>query len=79
MSQPILGTNNALVTDVQGQSQASAYVIVYEIQLPDSNIGGTGIDKLFFHDGRNGTSDITWYSLDNESEIFSANSNNIAF
>ena len=74
MSQPILGTNNALVTDVQGQSQASAYVIVYEIQLPDSNIGGTGIDKLFFHDGRNGTSDITWYSLDNESDFGSSSS-----
>ena len=74
MSQPILGTNNALVTDVQGQSQASAYVVVYEIQLPDSNIGGTGIDKLFFHDGRNGTSDITWYSLDNESDFGSSSS-----
>jgi len=74
MSQPILGTNNALVTDVQGQSQHSAYVVVYEIELPDSNIGGTGIDKLFFHDGRNGTTDISWYSLDNESDFGSSSS-----
>ena len=74
MAQPILGTNNALVTDVQGQSQHSSYVVVYEIELPDSNIGGTGIDKLFFHDGRNGTSDITWYSLDNEADFGSSSS-----
>ncbi len=72
MAQPVLGTNNALVTDVQGQSQHSAYIVVYEIELPDSNIGGTGIDKLFFHDGRNGTSDITWYSLDNEADFGSS-------
>jgi len=66
VTDPIVGTNNALVTDLQGQSQASGYITVYELELPDSGIGGTGIDKLFFHDGRNGTSDITWYSLLNE-------------
>ena len=74
MTNPIVGTNNALVTDVQGQAQSSAFITVFEIELPDSNIGGTGLDKLFFHDGRNGTSDITWYSLDNESDFGSTTS-----
>ncbi len=69
MTNPITGTNNALVTDVQGQAQSSGFITVFEIELPDSNIGGTGLDKLFFHDGRNGTSDITWYSLINESDF----------
>jgi lambda family phage minor tail protein L len=72
VTNPVVGTNNALVTDLQGQSQASSYITVFEIELPDSNIGGTGLDKLFFHDGRNGTSDITWYSLINENNFGSA-------
>jgi lambda family phage minor tail protein L len=74
MTQPIVGTDHALVTDVQGQSQSSGFITVFEIALPDSNIGGTGLDKLFFHDGRNGTNDITWYSLDNESDFGSTTS-----
>ena len=74
MTQPIVGTNNALVTDVQGQAQSSGFITVYEIALPDSNIGGAGLDKLFFHDGRNGTSDLTWYSLDNETDFGSTSS-----
>jgi lambda family phage minor tail protein L len=69
---PNTGTNNALVTDLQGQAQASAYLTVFEIELPDSNIGGAGEDKLYFHDGQNGTSDITWYSLVNESDFGSS-------
>ena len=74
MTQPIVGTDHALVTDVQGQAQSSGFITVYEIALPDSNIGGTGLDKLFFHDGRNGTSDLTWYSLDNETDFGSTSS-----
>lgn len=74
MTQPIVGTDHALVTDVQGQSQSSSFIIVYEIALPDSNIGGTGLDKLFFHDGRNSTNDLTWYSLDNETDFGSTSS-----
>ena len=74
MTDPIVGTNNALVTDLQGQSQASGYITVYELELTDSNIGGVGVDKLFFHDGRNGTSDITWYSLINEENFGSSTS-----
>jgi lambda family phage minor tail protein L len=69
---PNTGTNNALVTELQGQAQASAYLTVFEIELPDSNIGGAGEDKLYFHDGQNGTSDITWYSLVNESDFGSS-------
>jgi len=74
MTQPIVGTDHALVTDIQGQAQSSGFITVFEIELPDSNIGGTGLDKLFFHDGRNGTSDITWYSLDNEADFGSESS-----
>ena len=69
MTQPIVGTDHALVTDVQGQSQSSGFITVFEIVVPDSNIGGAGLDKLFFHDGRNGTNTLTWYSLDNESDF----------
>ena len=62
MTQPILGTDNAIVTDLQGQSQTSGLITVFEIILPDSDIGGPGIDKLYFHDGANGTANITWFS-----------------
>tara|TARA_Y100001963_G_scaffold154761_1_gene244247 strand:- start:6091 stop:7650 length:1560 start_codon:yes stop_codon:yes gene_type:complete len=74
VTDPILGTNNAIVTDLQGQSQSSGLVTVFEIELPDSNIGGTGIDKLFFHDGKNGTNTLQWYSLINEENFGSATS-----
>ena len=60
MSQPIVG---ALPTELQGQSQSSSLVTVFEVEVSNSDIGGPGIDKLYFHDGSNGTSDITWYSL----------------
>jgi len=60
MSQPIVGT---LPAELQGQSQSSSLIIVYEIEVSSSDIGGPGIDKLYFHDGSNGTADITWYSL----------------
>ena len=69
MTEPFTGTNQSLVTDFQGQSQSSAYIVVYEVFLQDSNIGGTGIDKLYFHDGRKGTADIQWYSLDDEANF----------
>ena len=72
MTDPLVGTNNALVTDLQGQSQSSGYITVFELELPDSGIGGTGIDKLFFHDGRSGANDITWYSLLNEENFGSS-------
>tara|TARA_Y100000996_G_scaffold403966_1_gene377499 strand:- start:3713 stop:5248 length:1536 start_codon:yes stop_codon:yes gene_type:complete len=63
MSQPIVGTNNQLVAELQGQSQSSSLITVYEVTLPDSDIGGAGVDRLYFHDGANGTADITWFSL----------------
>ena len=66
MSQPIVGTNNSLVADLQGQSQSSGLITVFEVLLPDSDIGGAGVDKLYFHDGSNGAEDITWYSLNDE-------------
>lgn len=69
MTQPILGTDNAIVTDVQGQSQSSGFITVFEIELPDSNIGGAGIDKLYFHDGNNAGTNIDWYSLASESDF----------
>jgi lambda family phage minor tail protein L len=72
VTNPNTGTNNALVTDLQGQVQASAYLTVFEIELPDSNIGGAGEDKLYFHDGQNGTSNIEWYSLINEENFGSS-------
>ena len=74
MSQPITGTNNALVTDVQGQIQTSGLITVFEVLLPESDIGGPGIDKLYFHDGANGTNDIQWYSLNDENNFGSTTS-----
>ena len=66
MRQPIVGANNSLVADLQSQSQRSGLVTVFEVILPESDIGGPGVDKLYFHDGANGTSDVTWYSLNDE-------------
>ena len=60
MSQPIVGT---LPAELQVQSQSSSLITVFEVEVPNSDIGGAGIDKLYFHDGSNGTADITWYSL----------------
>ncbi len=60
MSQPIVGT---IPADLQGQSVSSSLVTVFEVEVPNSDIGGAGIDKLYFHDGSNGVADITWYSL----------------
>ena len=60
MTQPIIGT---IPADVQGQSVNSSLITVFEVEVPNSDIGGAGIDKLYFHDGSNGTADITWYSL----------------
>ena len=74
MTQPNTGTDNALVTDLQGQSQTSGFITVFEIILPESDIGGPGIDKLYFHDGANGTADITWYSLLDETNYGSTTS-----
>jgi len=69
MSEPIVGTNNSLVTDLQSQSQSSGLITVFEVILPDSDIGGAGVDKLYFHDGTNGTANITWYSLNDETNF----------
>ena len=74
MTQPYTGTNNALVTDLQGQSQTSGLITVFEIILPESDIGGPGIDKLYFHDGANGTANITWFSLLDETNYGSTTS-----
>ena len=63
MSEPIISDNsNNIVTDLQGQSQSSGFITVYEIEIPDSNIGGAGTDRLYYHDGANGTADITWFT-----------------
>jgi lambda family phage minor tail protein L len=74
MSQPIVGTNNSLVSDLQNQSQSSGLITVFEVLLPDSDIGGAGVDKLYFHDGSNGAADITWYSLLDEDNFGSTTS-----
>ena len=65
MSQPIVGT---IPADLQGQSVNSSLVTVFEVEVPNSDIGGAGIDKLYFHDGV--TADLTtddgvvkWYTL----------------
>ena len=58
-----------MVQDVQNQAVASGFIEVFEIELPDSNIGGHGIDRLYFHNGATGTQNISWYSpinLDNQ-------------
>ena len=73
MSQPITGTNNALVTDLQGQSQSSGLITVFEVQLPNSDLGGPGVDKLYFHDGANGTANIQWYTLLDDDNFGSTN------
>ena len=78
MSDPIVGTNNSLVADLQGQSQSSGLITVFEVLLPESDLGGPGIDKLYFHDGRNGTADITWFSLLDESNFGSTSSSHYA-
>ena len=44
-------SGNNLVQDVQNQAVASGFIEVFEIELPDSNIGGHGIDRLYFHNG----------------------------
>lgn len=65
MSQPIVGT---LPADLQAQSQSSGLITVFEIEVPNSDIGGAGQDKLYFYDGV--TTDlatdqgyIKWYTL----------------
>lgn len=76
MSEPIISdASNNIVTDLQGQSQSSGFITVYEIEIPDSNIGGAGTDRLYYHDGANGTADITWYTpKDNVANFGSTNS-----
>ena len=55
-------SGNNLVQDVQNQAVASGFIEVFEIELPDSNIGGHGIDRLYFHNGASGVLPISWYS-----------------
>lgn len=76
MSDPIVtdGSNN-IVSDLQSQTINSGYLEFYEVEIPGSNIGGSNVDKLYFHPGSDGTfSDITWYSLINEEDFGSTNS-----
>lgn len=73
MSQPITGDDNVLVTDLQGQSQSSGLITVFEVQLPNSDLGGPGVDKLYFHDGSNGTANISWYTLLDDDNFGSTN------
>lgn len=74
MTTPHLGTDNVIVSDLQTQSQASGLITVFEIILPESDIGGPGNDKLYFHDGASGSNDIEWYSLKDEANFGSASS-----
>ena len=65
MSQPIVGT---LPADLQAQSQSSGLITVFEIEVPNSDIGGAGQDKLYFHDGvttdlATDQGNIKWYTL----------------
>ena len=76
MSQPIVST---LVTELQGQSQSSSLITVFEVEVANSDIGGGGIDKLYFHDGA--TADLTdnngnleWYSLLDDTNFGSTSS-----
>jgi len=76
VSQPIVST---LVTELQGQSQSSSLITVFEVEVANSDIGGGGIDKLYFHDGA--TADLTdnngnleWYSLLDDSNFGSTSS-----
>jgi phage-related protein len=76
VSQPIVST---LVTELQGQSQSSSLITVFEVEVANSDIGGGGIDKLYFHDGA--TADLTdnngnleWYSLLDDTNFGSTSS-----
>lgn len=76
MSDPVVtdGSNN-IVTDLQSQTIGSGYLEFYEVEIPGSNIGGSNVDKLYFHPGSDGTfSDLTWYSLINEQDFGSTDS-----
>ena len=72
MSQPNVGSNNVIVSDVQTQSQLSGFITVFEVEIPGSDIGGGGVDKLYFHDGANGTADVQWLSLKEDSNFGSS-------
>jgi len=72
MSQPNVGSNNVIVSDVQTQSQLSGFITVFEVEIPGSDIGGGGVDKLYFHDGANGTADVRWLSLKEDSNFGSS-------
>ena len=73
---------NALTTDFQtlapsdgGVSKGNAIIEVFELQITDSDIGGAGEDKLYFHSGVSGSNaDIQWYSLKNEANYGSTTS-----
>ena len=71
MSQPIVGS---LVADLQGQSQSSSLLTLFEVSLPNSDIGGAGVDKLYFHDGANGIANIVWYTLLDDNNFGSTSS-----
>lgn len=76
MTEPIVSSaTGSIVEDVQSQAVASGYIEFFEIELPNSNIGGSNVDKLYFHAGVSTTfADIQWYSLINESDFGSTDS-----
>ena len=56
----------------QETESGNAIVTLYEVYLADSDIGGSGIDKLYFHDGTKSPGDsyasIQMYSPSSESD-----------
>ena len=73
---------NALTTDFQtltpsdgGVTKGNALIEVFELEIPNSDIGGSGEDKLYFHAGVSSSdANIQWYSLKSESNYGSTSS-----
>ena len=73
---------NALTTDFQtltpsdgGVTKGNALIEVFELEIPNSDIGGAGEDKLYFHAGVSSSdANIQWYSLKSESNYGSTSS-----
>ncbi len=62
-----------LVPSSGGVTGGNALVTVFEVELKD--IGGTGVDKLYFHnDSTSSGGNIQWYSLINETNYGSTTS-----
>jgi lambda family phage minor tail protein L len=58
-----------ITTDLQlatpsGSGKDGALLTFFEVEIPNSDAGGVGEDRLFFHPGTNDSNnDITWYTL----------------